>query len=155
MIISLGRNNRVKRALDLVPSPDRISARRLLVPPVSTYELLVLTSVAWIVGWVGMIAGRRFRRRWAVVLAVACVFGATALAAHWWQRQPRALIVAAIPLRGAPHERAPTIHPIASGAAVWIEDRQAAWTLIRATDERLGWVPNETLASIGNYLTPR
>ena len=66
-----------------------------------------------------------------------------------------ALVVAAVPLRVSPHERAPTIHPIVSGAAVWIENRQTRWTLVRATDERLGWVPNETLAPIGNYLTSR
>jgi hypothetical protein len=149
------RNTHVKRALDLVPSPDRISARRLLVPPVSAYELLVLTATAWMVGWVGMIVGRRFRRRWAVVLALAGVLGASALAAQWWHRQPRALIVTAVPLRVSPHERAPTVHPITSGAAVWIEERQTAWTLVRSTDERLGWVPNETLAPIGNYLTSR
>ncbi len=149
------RNQQVKRALGLVPSPDRVSARRLLVPPVSTYEMLVLALVVWIVGWTGMMIGRRFRRRWVALLFLGGLFAVAAGATRWWQRQPRALIVSAVPLRVSPHERSPTIHPIEAGAAIWIEDRRTAWTLVRATDDRLGWVPNGTLATIGGYLTSR
>ena len=149
------RNLRVKRALALVPAPDRGSARRLLVPPVSTYELVVLASLAWITGWTGLLFGRRFRRRWALVLAMGGVLLLGAAGAAWWQRLPRGMLVTEVPLRVSPHERAPTIRPLQAGSAVWIEDRQPAWILIRATDDQLGWVPDQTLAPIGGYLSPR
>jgi len=141
------RNGHVHRALALVPPPDAVSARRLTVPPVTAGELLLLAVMLWVLGWVGSIRSRRFKRRWVVLLlaSVGAVGGAAAVS--WWHQRPRGIVMADAPLRVSPHERAPVVAPTSPGSTVWLGRRQGPWVLVQAPGGSEGWLPREAIVT--------
>ncbi len=141
------RNKHVRRGLALVPPPDAVSARRLMVPPVTAGELLLLAVMFWIPGWVGSIRSRRFQRRWVVLLLVSVGAVGGAAAVDWWQQRPLGIVLTDTPLRVSPHERAPTVAPTAPGTAVWLGRPQGQWVLVEAPGESEGWLPRQAIVT--------
>lgn len=141
------RNRHVRRARALVPPPDAASDRRLMVPPVTAGELLLLAVVFWIPGWVGLMRSRRFQRRWVVLLLLSAGSVAGAGAVAWWRQRPRAIVLADTPLRVSPHERAPAVAPGPAGTVVWLGRRWGPWVLVRAPGDSEGWLPREAVAT--------
>jgi len=141
------RNRHVRRALALVPPPDAVSSRRLIVPPVTAGELMLLAVVFWIPAWVGLMRGRRLQRRWVVLMLVSAgaVGGAGSVA--WWGQRPRGILLADTPLRVSPHERAPAVAPGPAGTVVWLGRRRGPWVLVQAPGDSEGWLPREAIAT--------
>ena len=141
------RNRHVRRALALVPPPDVTSVRRLMVPPVTAGELLLLALVLWIPGWIGAMKSRRFKRRWVVLLLASAGAVGGAAAVGWWRQRPRGIVLADTPLRVSPHERAPAVAPTTAGTAVWLGRGQGQWVLVQAPGDSEGWLPREAIVT--------
>jgi len=147
------RNRHVQRAMELVPAPEPLSARRLMVPPVTTGEFLALALIIWVVGWTGLMAGRRVRRRWVVMLLASATMLIGAAGVQWWQDRARGIVLADLPLRVSPHERAPAVAPGPAGTAVWLGASRGRWVLVRAPQEVEGWLPRDAVVASGDYLS--
>jgi oxygen tolerance protein BatD len=138
------RNRTIRAALTSLPM-DR--ATRALVTPwwATAEELLLLSAVAWIGGWMLVAAGRRTSRsrRWAAAtLGIAIVAGGLG-GRELARRDRRVAIVrdSQTALRVAPYGPASAAHAVEAGTAV-IVDRESpgsAWLLVRRDGER-GWV---------------
>jgi hypothetical protein len=147
------RNRHVKRALELVPAPDPVSARRAMVIPVTGGEFLAVAAILWLVGWGGLAWGRRARRRWIVSLLLAVVAVAGAGLVYWWEGRPRATVLADATLQVSPHERAPSLGPVTAGTVVWLGTHRGGWVLVRGPREAQGWLPVAALAMSDDYLS--
>jgi len=114
---------------------------------VTAGELLLLAVMLWVLGWVGSIRSRRFKRRWVVLLlaSVGAVGGAAAVS--WWHQRPRGIVMADAPLRVSPHERAPVVAPTSPGSTVWLGRRQGPWVLVQAPGGSEGWLPREAIVT--------
>lgn len=141
------RSRHVRRALNLVPPPDAVSGRRLMVPPVTVGELSLAAVGFWVLGWVGLMRSRRFKRRWVVLLLISAGTIAGAGTVDWWHQRPRGIVLVDTPLRVSPHERAPAVSPTAPGTVVWLGKRQGPWVLVRAAGDSEGWLPREAIAT--------
>jgi hypothetical protein len=142
------REPTVLRALRLTPTPDAGSSRLVWSPPVTSSELLLVASVAWLLGWAGWIWRPRIRERWTVLLAFAAIAALGSVALVAWNRRPIAMVLDQTTLRVSPHGRAPAVGPVEAGAAVRMRRSQRGWVLVRA-GTREGWVPLEAIAAIG------
>jgi oxygen tolerance protein BatD len=144
------REPTIARALRLTPPPpDGSSARWLWTPPVTSEELLVLGTLAWIVGWVGWVLRPRSRDRWTVLLIGAAIALVGGWGLHLWYRRPIAIAVDQTTLRLSPHGRAPTVSKIEEGAALRVIRAERGWVLVRAAGSQQGWLPNDALVGIG------
>jgi hypothetical protein len=146
------RNSTVRRGLELVPPPDRISARLLSVPPVTHRELLLLAGIAWFGGWVGLIAKPSWRRRWVAAIGVALLLGAGAAWIARDDRPPLAIVLHDTQLRVSPHERAPQVTNALGGAVVRLADSTEGWWLVRDPSEQRGWLRTQEMARLGDPL---
>ena len=142
------RNRTVRRALELVPPPDRVSARFLSVPPVTHRELLLLAGVVWLGGWIGLIIKPTWARRWAFALGTALVLGAGAAWIAWADRGSLAIVLHDTQLRVSPHERAPPVANALGGAVVRLSDSTHGWWLVRTSSEQLGWLRRQEMARL-------
>jgi hypothetical protein len=117
------RNRTVRRALELVPPPDRLSARLLSVPPVTQRELLLLAAIAWVAGWTGLIVKPTWGggRRWVFALGAALLL---AIGAAWVARADR------------------------SPLAIVLHD----WWLVRGPSDQLGWLRGQQMARLQDPL---
>jgi hypothetical protein len=143
------RESVIRRALQLTPPPDGISARWNWSPPVTPEELLLLGSVGWLAGWIGWTIRPRIRDRWLVLLVFAgcAIMGGLGLQA--WYRRPLGVVLEATSLLLSPHGRAPTVSPIEGGTTVRIIRRSPGWALVRAPGDREGWLSEDAFAAVG------
>jgi hypothetical protein len=139
----------VRRALDLTPPADLISARWAWSPPVTPDELLLAGGIGWLLGWIGWAVRARARERWLVLLVFAGVAVLGGLGLRAWYRVPLAIVLDPVTLRLSPHGRAPTISPVEGGSAVRVVRRAPGWVLVRAPDGREGWLPDAAVAAVG------
>jgi hypothetical protein len=139
----------IRRALQLTPPPDGISARWSWSPPVTPEELLLLGSLGWIAGWIGWAFRPRLRDRWLVLL----VFGGCAivggLGLQAWYRRPLGILLGSTPLLLSPHGRAPTVAPVEGGTTIRLLRRSPGWALVRAPGDREGWLSQDAIAALG------
>ncbi|NNG15818.1 MAG: hypothetical protein HKM89_04995 [Gemmatimonadales bacterium] len=149
------RNSTVRRGLELVPPPDRVSARLLSVPPITHRELLLLAGFAWFGGWIGLIVKPTWGRRWALALGAALLLGTGAAWIARDDRPPLAIVLHDTQLRVSPHERAPQVANAFGGAVVRLADSTQGWWLVRAPSEQLGWLRAQELARLGDPLAGR
>lgn len=143
------REPTIRRALQLTPPPDPISARQIWVPPVRPDELLLLGLCGWVIAWLGWAGRPRARDRWAILLVFSGLAVLAGLALRVWYRRPVALVAETIELRLSPHGRAPEIAKLEPGSAVLELRTRADWVLVRAPDGREGWLPVAAVASLG------
>lgn len=148
------RNRTVRRALELVPPPDRISARLLRVPPVTPRELLIVAGLAWVVGWIGLTVNPT-RRRWAWALAVAALLGVAAAWIARAERDPIAIVLHDTQLRVSPHERAPRVANALGGVVVRVADSTPGWWLVQAPSQERGWLRRQEVAPLHDDLAGR
>jgi tetratricopeptide (TPR) repeat protein len=143
------RESVIRRALQLTPPADGISARWNWSPPVTPEELLLLGSMGWLAGWIGWALRPRIRDRWLVLLVFAggAVLGGLGLRA--WYRRPLGIVTEATSLMLSPHGRAPTVSPVEGGTTVRILKRFPGWALVRAPGGREGWLSQEAIAALG------
>jgi hypothetical protein len=139
----------IRRALQLTPPADGISARWNWSPPVTPEELLLLGSLGWIAGWIGWAFRPRIRDRWLLLL----VFGGCAivggLGLQAWYRRPLGIVLESTSLLLSPHGRAPTVSPVEGGTTVRVLRRSPGWALVRAPGDREGWVSQDAIAALG------
>jgi tetratricopeptide (TPR) repeat protein len=139
----------IRRALQLTPPADGISARWSWSPPVTPEELLLLGSLGWIAGWIGWAVRPRIRDRWLVLL----VFGGCALIGglglQAWYRRPLGIVLGSTPLLLSPHGRAPAVGPVEGGTTVRILTRSPGWVLVRAPGDLEGWLSQDAIAALG------
>jgi tetratricopeptide (TPR) repeat protein len=140
----------IRRALQLTPPTDGISARWNWSPPVTPEELLLLGSLGWLAGWIGWALRPRTRDRWLVILVFAggAVLGGLGLRA--WYRRPLGIVTEATSLMLSPHGRAPTVSPVEGGTTVRILIRSPGWALVRAPGGREGWLSQNAFAVLGS-----
>lgn len=141
------RNRAIRRALDLVPPADDVSAAWLSATPVTPDELALVALLAWLVGWVGVgLSGHsRPRGRWALVLASAVAVGGVAVALDVRERRPLAVVSGEARLLRSPTDRAPAVASVAAGSAVRPLRAERGWQLVRASNGGVGWLPDEAL----------
>lgn len=146
------RERAVRLALELVPPPEAGSASQLWLPPVTWEELALLGTLLWCAGWIVLAVHRSRRQRelGGALVAVALLLGAGALALRSWERRPLALTLAKQPLRLSPHERAPVVGSLETGAALRVVRRSSGWLLVSAPGERLGWVEADAIYQLRN-----
>jgi hypothetical protein len=139
----------IRRALQLTPPADGISARWIWSPPVTPEELLLLGSLGWLAGWIGWAVRPRFRDRWFVLLVFAGCAILSGLGLQAWYRRPLGIVLESSSLRLSPHGRAPTVSPVEGGTAVRILKRFPGWALVRAPGDREGWLSQDAIAALG------
>ncbi len=143
------RESVIRRALQLTPPPDGISARWVWSPPVTPEELLLLGSLGWLAGWIGWTVRPRIRDRWFIVLVFAGCAIVGGLGLQAWYRRPLGIVLEATSLLLSPHGRAPTVSPIEGGTTVRILRRSPGWALVRAPGAREGWLSEDAIAALG------
>jgi hypothetical protein len=143
------REPTIRRALRLTPPPDATSARWTWSPPVTAEELLLVGTLAWIIGWAGWVFRPRVRYRWLILMAFGASAVAGSLALRSWYRRPIGIVLDPTTLHVSPHGRAPELGPLQSGGAVRILRTQPGWVLVRAPGSREGWIASDAIAAIG------
>lgn len=137
-----------RRALELLPAPDRFTERVRWVPPAAPGELLVLGGVAWVAGWI-LVAVRR-RRRGRLLLAAGAVLAVGGGALAWWWRAPVRIVRHDTPLRVAPGARAEAVVTLPAGTAVRARRELPGWVLAESPARGLGWLPAEEVTDVGD-----
>ncbi|MEO5800255.1 MAG: SH3 domain-containing protein [Gemmatimonadales bacterium] len=122
---------------------------RALAPslPVSRDELLLISLVGWLLGW--LLAAFRIRR-------LPLLFWCVALVALGWagfrfqtESQDRALLKPGSTLRISPHPAAPSLGEGAAWTLARVEQQRAGWLLVRLDGGRRGWLPASAVAPLG------
>jgi hypothetical protein len=139
----------IRRALQLTPPPDGISARWTWSPPVTPEELLLIGSLGWLAGWIGWTVRPRIRDRWFVLLVFAGCAIVGGLGLQAWYRRPLGIVVEGTSLLLSPHGRAPAVSPVEGGTTVRILLRSPGWALVRAPGAREGWLSEDAIAALG------
>ncbi len=142
------RNGTIRRALQLTPPPDAVSAARLWTAPVTPSELVLVALVLWAVCWIGLVARPRRAMRWAVVGGVALLFAAGAFWLEHRYAQPVDLVVESVALRVSPHGRSSAVAALDAGQALLRLDQQRGWLLVRDPAGRLGWIPTVAVVAV-------
>ena len=137
-----------RRALELLPAPDRFSERVRWVPPAAPGELLVLGAAAWSAGWVLVAVRRRRRGRLLLAVGAALALGGGALAWQW--REPVRIVRHATPLRVAPGARAEAVVTLPAGTAVRPRRELPGWVLAEHPSRGLGWLPAEEVTDVAD-----
>jgi hypothetical protein len=140
------RDPSIRRALRLVPVPDSRSARALWVPPVTPEELLVLSGILWVAGWLGYAFTRRHRWLVVVIGGVLSAGGAQALAV--WYDRPLAIVTRDNAIAVSPHELAPAVAPVQVGSVVSLLQQERGWTMVRESGGKIGWLPLESVEKL-------
>lgn len=140
------RDPLVRRARDLLPSPDAPSEALLAPGLVTPSEAALAAGVLWLATWAAVAARRR--RTLVVSLALFCA-GATGLAVHEGVRrvQPLAIVLnPASPVRVAPFGGASPAYTVEAGAALLVQRRYGSWLEVRRDDGVRGWVLSSEVA---------
>jgi hypothetical protein len=143
------RESVIRRALQLTPPADGVSARWNWSPPVTPEELLLFGSLGWLAGWVGWVVRPRIRDRWLVLLVFAGCAIVGGLGLQAWYRRPLGIVLESTSLLLSPHGRAPTVSPIEGGTTVRIVKLSPGWALVRAPGAREGWLSQDAIAALG------
>jgi hypothetical protein len=143
------RSDAVRRALQLTPPPDAMSARWTWSPPVTPEELLLFGSLAWVGGWLGWSLRPRLRERWLVLLVFGGIGVAAGLALRAWYRRPLAIVLDRTSARLSPHGLAPVVAPLEPGSALRVVRHVPGWMLVRTPGEQQGWVDDAAVARVG------
>ena len=131
----------VRRARDLLPSPDAASEQLLATGLATPGEWALAAGLCWVVGWIA-VAGRR-RRRLAVLGLALIGATAAALGAREGLRRARPLAIVlnpATPVRVAPYGGASAASTVEAGAALLVQRPYGAWLEVRRADGVRGWV---------------
>ena len=142
------RSGNIRRALQLTPAPDPVSARRLWTAPFTPSEAALGALLLWIVAWVGFFARPALAARWLWIGSLALLLGGTALWLRHWNAQPVALVRESVPIRVSPHGRGSPLATLDEGQAVLEVSGQRGWLLVRDPMGRLGWVPASAVVPV-------
>lgn len=142
------RNASIRRALQLTPAPDPVSARRLWTAPLTPSEVALAALLLWIVTWVGVMTRPARTAQWLWLGSAAILLGAGALWLRHWNAQPVALVRESIPIRVSPHGRGSPLATLDEGQAVIQVGGQRGWLLVRDPMGRLGWVPGASVVPV-------
>ena len=142
------RNASIRRALQLTPAPDPVSARRLWTAPFTPSEAALAALLLWVVTWVGLFSRPALTTRWVWLGSVALLLGATALWLRHWNAQPVALVRDSVPIRVSPHGRGSPLATLDEGQAVIEVSGQRGWLLVRDPMGRLGWIPSASVVPV-------
>jgi hypothetical protein len=138
------RDGVIRRARDLLPSPDAASAKLLTVGYLTPGEWALVAGVCWIFGWAVFFAGRGRGRVSAGALGVLAL-AAALLGQMELRRRDRPVAVIAgsrTPVRAAPYGSSSASLVLEPGTAVLVVDWFAGgqWLRIRRSDGINGWV---------------
>ncbi len=143
------RTASIRRALQLTPSPDPVSARRLWTAPFTPSEAALAALLLWIVAWVGLFVATCAGLTVAVDRnCVALLLGGDRPLAQALERQPVALVRESVPIRVSPHGRGSPLATLDEGQAVIPVSGQRGWLLVRDPMGRLGWVPSSAIVPV-------
>jgi hypothetical protein len=133
------RNDRVRRAVAGVASPDQVSDRLTWVSSITVGEAAAAAVLLWVIGWALMIG--RVRVRFAsLALAAAVVAAGYAAVVELRYRQPTLIVLqSGTPLRDAPYGSATAVEELEVAAAVRVERAWGPWRLVSHGD-RTGWL---------------
>lgn len=142
------RDPGIQRALLLLPPADAAAARWLWVSPFTPEELWLAGAVFWLVGWGGILLGRRFRGRWVVLLAGGAGLFGSSVALTRWYRQPVAVATANASLRLSPHELAPAVGEVPALGTVRVALARGGWYRVTGTGNQEGWMRADDLERV-------
>lgn len=142
------RDPGIQRALLLLPPADVAAARWLWVSPFTPEELWFAGMIVWLVGWGGILIGRRFRGRWIVLLGGGALLFAGSVGLNRWYQAPVAVAAANATLRMSPHELAPSVGEVPELGAVRVQLARGNWYRVAATGGQEGWMRAEDLEPV-------
>jgi len=90
----------------------------------------------------------RRRTRGLVLIGHGLALGVLAVAVASYYARPLAVVAAPEALRLSPHERAPEVARIESGATVRPTRRVPGWVLVEGPAGRAGWIESSALAVV-------
>jgi hypothetical protein len=143
------RDPAIRRALRLLPAPDPVTERLLIVGWGTPAEWGLVAAAGWVLLWLTVAVGGRRR----VVLAVfgAVAIGASLLAALEWRRrdQPVAVVIAdAAAVRAAPYGGASAPATVPGGGALLVGRGYGPWVEVHRSDGIHGWVLGGEIAGL-------
>lgn len=134
------RDPLVRRARELLPTPDAPSEPLLAVGPVTPGEGALVTAVGWVALWIAVAARRRRTILLTLTLLTTVAAGLTAREALRRARPVVIIVHPATPLRVAPYGSASAAATVAGGAALMVERVYGPWLELRRDDGLRGWV---------------
>lgn len=149
------RDGTIRRALQLTPPADPVTARWTWVPPVRPDELLLIGIGGWVLGWLAWVARPRRRDRWTIVLLFSGAAVIAGLALRSWYARPVAVARQGAELRVSPHGRATALAKVDVGGAVLVLQQRPGWAFVRTADRRDGWLPTGAIAAVSEYIPAR
>jgi len=142
------RSGTIRRALQMTPPPDAVSAGRLWTAPVTPSELALVALLLWAGCWIGIFLRPVRLARWAWLGAAALVIGGFALWLEQRYQRPVDLVVEPVPLRVSPHGRGSPIASLDPGQALLRLDAKRGWLLVRDPAGRTGWLPAASVIAV-------
>jgi hypothetical protein len=134
------RDPLVRRARELLPTPDAPSEPLLAVGPATPGEWALVAALGWVALWIAVAA----RRRRAILLTLTLLTTAAAgLTAREALRRARPVVIIVNPataVRVAPYGSASAAATVAGGAALIVERVYGPWLELRRDDGVRGWV---------------
>ena len=143
------RDPAIRRALRLLPAPDPVTERMLVVGWATPAEWGLVAAVGWVLLWLTVAVGGR--RRVVLVLFAAVAIGASILGALEWRRrdQPVAVVIAdAAPVRAAPYGGASAAATVLAGGALFVGRGYGPWVEVHRSDGIHGWVLGGEIAGL-------
>jgi hypothetical protein len=143
------RDPAIRRALRLLPAPDPVTERMLMVGWATPAEWGLVAGIGWVLLWLTVAVGGR--RRVVLALFAAVALGATILGALEWRRrdQPVAVVIAdAAPVRAAPYGGASATATVQAGGALLVGRGYGPWVEVHRSDGIHGWVLGGEIAGL-------
>jgi hypothetical protein len=134
------RDPLVRRARELLPTPDAPSEPLLAVGPFTPGEGALVAALGWVALWIA-VAGRR--RRTILLTLTLFTTVAAGLTAREGLRRARPVVITVNPataVRVAPYGSASAAATVAGGAALTVERVYGPWLELRRDDGVRGWV---------------
>jgi len=147
--------NRTEDTIGTTGIPGFIARTLFWYRAVNRSEILVLTSVAYVLFWLVLSARLVWRRtaltRVAVVLAcIGVLLGASVLAKTREERPgSRGILISDVAVvRAGPEEESRELFELHDGAEVAVEEDSAGWYRIALADGKRGWVKAEKIETL-------
>jgi len=134
------RDPLVRRARELLPTPDAPSEPLLAVGSATPGELALVAALGWVALWIAVAARRRRAILLTLTLGTTVAAGLTAREAL---RRARPVVITVNPttaVRVAPYGSASPAATVAGGAALIVERVYGPWLELRRDDGVRGWV---------------